>query len=245
MGQTATYLLPYPEVDEPDDVPADVKQLCDRLELVLPGFQATSAKGAVNGYAGLDATGKVPTAQLPAIGGPTVLRKTTEKDVVNTVALTDLLNAEVTIPAAAMTSGGRLRLVAAGDYLNNSGVTKGLRLRVRLGGTTLWDATSSGTIIPTDANRCAWTLTLIIQALGSTIAQRASGLFVLGYANVGAAATGTGGMAGGPSILAPFLGVASTLDMVAASRAVTFEAAHSAAHASTSIRLEHAYVEVT
>lgn len=42
------------------------------LQAALDAKQATSAKGQANGYAGLDATGKVPAAQLPASGsGPT------------------------------------------------------------------------------------------------------------------------------------------------------------------------------
>ena len=36
------------------------------LEAALSGKQDTSAKGQANGYAGLDGTGKVPEAQLPA-----------------------------------------------------------------------------------------------------------------------------------------------------------------------------------
>lgn len=67
MGQTPTYLLPYPELADPDDVPADVKRLADRIEALLPGFQARSERAVANGYASLDATGKVPEAQLPPI----------------------------------------------------------------------------------------------------------------------------------------------------------------------------------
>jgi len=37
------------------------------LTTTLTGKQDTSAKGAANGYAGLDSSGKVPTAQLPAM----------------------------------------------------------------------------------------------------------------------------------------------------------------------------------
>jgi hypothetical protein len=39
------------------------------LVSALSGKQDTSAKGQANGYAGLDATGKVPSAQLPASQG--------------------------------------------------------------------------------------------------------------------------------------------------------------------------------
>jgi hypothetical protein len=65
MGQTPIYNLPYPILDDPDNVPADIKKLADRIEVVLPTFQAKSERAQANGYASLDASGKVPFSQLP------------------------------------------------------------------------------------------------------------------------------------------------------------------------------------
>ena len=59
MPQTPTMLLPYPAATDPADVPTDLHELADRLETV---------RGLANGLASLDATGKVPAAQLPAAG---------------------------------------------------------------------------------------------------------------------------------------------------------------------------------
>lgn len=59
MPTTPTLLLPYPAPADPADVPLDMQELADRIETV---------RGAVNGLASLDAGGKVPVAQLPAIG---------------------------------------------------------------------------------------------------------------------------------------------------------------------------------
>lgn len=44
------------------------------LQDALDGKQATSAKGQPNGYAPLDSGGKVPTANLPSLGGFTLLQ---------------------------------------------------------------------------------------------------------------------------------------------------------------------------
>ena len=43
--------------------------LATRIATELNARQQTSARGQANGYAALDATGKVPAAQLPAGGG--------------------------------------------------------------------------------------------------------------------------------------------------------------------------------
>jgi microcystin-dependent protein len=57
MGTTTKLGLPYPEGDEPDDVPLDVKELAERLDAIA---------GAASGLATLDAAGKVPAAQAPS-----------------------------------------------------------------------------------------------------------------------------------------------------------------------------------
>jgi hypothetical protein len=57
MPTTPTLLLPYPAPGDPADVPTDMNELATRIETV---------RGAANGLASLDATGKVPAAQLAA-----------------------------------------------------------------------------------------------------------------------------------------------------------------------------------
>jgi hypothetical protein len=52
---TPTLALPYPVATDPADVPADILRLDQRIEALA---------GAPNGFAMLDATGKVPTANL-------------------------------------------------------------------------------------------------------------------------------------------------------------------------------------
>ena len=60
MGTTTKLALPYPANTDPADVPADMQELADRIDLL---------HGTVSGFASLDATGKIPAAQLPAIAG--------------------------------------------------------------------------------------------------------------------------------------------------------------------------------
>jgi len=43
MGQTLTWKLPYPELPDPADVPIDMKELCDRLEVVLTQVRASGS----------------------------------------------------------------------------------------------------------------------------------------------------------------------------------------------------------
>lgn len=59
MGSTPTYLLPYPELTDPADVPLDMKELADRLEAV---FGPGSANGQVPVW---DNAAKKWTAAVP------------------------------------------------------------------------------------------------------------------------------------------------------------------------------------
>jgi hypothetical protein len=68
MGATPTFGLRYPELTDPADVPIDMSELATDTEAALALMQRLTGKGAANGYASLDATGKVPAAQLPASG---------------------------------------------------------------------------------------------------------------------------------------------------------------------------------
>lgn len=75
------------------------------LQTALDAKELLSAKGNANGYAGLDGTGKVPAAQLPATAGPfSVVKKTSA----------DQTNATVNLAAA---TGMTLALLANTDYI--------------------------------------------------------------------------------------------------------------------------------
>lgn len=77
--------------------------------------------------------------------GRKILRKATSKTVTNTVAATDLLNGEITIPAGAVTATGSWRLKLWGVSANASGAAQNEnRFQVILGGTTILDTATSG-----------------------------------------------------------------------------------------------------
>lgn len=172
----------------------------------------------------------------------TTYEKTTEKDVVNTVTKTDLLNSEITVPANAMSSTGYIRFNAWGDYLNNSGGTRTIRLELKLGASVLWDSGASDTIAA-DANRAAWHLTCIIQALASTSSQRGGGQFMLGTPSA-TPVTGSGPITSASFRgFAPFLTATTSVDTTSA-QALTFSVTHSTNNASLSMRLEGARVEI-
>jgi hypothetical protein len=72
-------------------------------------------------------------------------RKTTSKQVLNTITATDLLNGEITIDAGAMSTNRMIRLTAFGDWVQTSaGATDVPRFKVKLGATTLIDTGVSG-----------------------------------------------------------------------------------------------------
>jgi hypothetical protein len=171
--------------------------------------------------------------------------KTTEKDVVSTAAETDLLNGEITIGAGVLAATGAIRITAGGDYLNNSGASRTLQMKLKLGATTLWDSGASNSL-EASATRHGWHFTALIQALGATNAQRGSGFFAMN--DHSAATTGSGKLTDPLSdsaavlLYAPFLTGASAVDMTAA-QALVLSATHSASNASLSIRLEYARIE--
>src|SRR5215471_1033301 len=98
IQHTPIYSLPYPQESDSADVPRDIQALALRLDAVIPasggtppdlsGYQPTSAKGQPNGYASLDASGKVPTAQLP-VTDLSGYQQTSQKGQVNGYASLD------------------------------------------------------------------------------------------------------------------------------------------------------------
>lgn len=151
-------------------------------------------------------------------------RKTTAKQVLNSVAETDLLNGEITIDAGCMGTTGAIVLAARGDWIQNSGAARDVpRLKLKLGGTTLLDTNVTGaTVAGAIATRQPWRVDAVIANLGATNAQwcSISGRWIFGLgAALGAAVPTTGeGL------------IASQLDTITTgSRRVDFEAALAAA----------------
>lgn len=73
--------------------------------------------------------------------GAVTFRKVTAKQVLNSVADTDLFNGEITIGANVIGATGAVRITAFGDYINNSAAARiAQQFKLKLGATTLIDS---------------------------------------------------------------------------------------------------------
>lgn len=128
---------------------------------------------------------------------PAFFRKTTTKQVLNSVVETDLLNAECTVPAGAMGLTGNLRLTALCDWTNASGAVSGMpRFKVKLGATTLIDTNSVAGVISSAGNVYPLKIAVDIMNLGASNSQvvhfHSTSLVVITSAGNAAPAVGTG-----------------------------------------------------
>lgn len=121
MATTATFALPYPNPADPADVPADMQRLAVKLDgTTLPLFQALAAKGIPNGYASLDALGKVPASQI-SIGAASII-----DDSITSAKIADgtLVNADLAAGAAISPSKIAGYPTDANKYLAGDGTWK-------------------------------------------------------------------------------------------------------------------------
>ena len=100
-------------------------------------------------------------------------RKTTSKQVLNSIVETDLLNGEITLGAGAMSTNRILRLTAVGDWIQNSGAARDIpRFKLKLGATVLIDTSVTGALVAGPfAGRLPWRVDAQIANLGATNAQ--------------------------------------------------------------------------
>lgn len=189
----------------------------------------------------LTSNGTSWVSQIPQF---TVLDKTaTTLTVSNTTTDTQLYG--VTVPANTLGTSHLIRVSIGGTYTNNSGATTNLRLRIRYGGTTIWDDTVGATTgISTSGNNRAWRLDFTFAAAGSTLLQEGYGSFIMGHAGGTNTGTGDAGQTTGSSngYEAAMYG-GSVVDSTAAQ---TFEVrvVHGAANANISISRQYAMTEL-
>lgn len=184
--------------------------------------------------------------------GPTTYRKATAKAVNTTVAATDLLNAEITIAAGIMGLTGVCRLTAWGDVKNNSGGTAAPpRIQAVLGGTTLLDTGTQGTLVDA-ATRYGWKVVVEIQNSGAANAQATWLDFsfngVMTAAAAGAFTTGEGHAlaiisSGFASYTARGVNMATALD-TATSKTLVLNTINGSASANYETKLIGALVEI-
>jgi hypothetical protein len=175
-----------------------------------------------------------------------VYRKVTEKDVVNTVTETDLLNGEITVAAGAMSTNKTVRVSLAGDYLNNTASDQTLTLAIKFGGTTLWADTISS--IVSSATRRAFRVVFEITNLNANNVQSMAGVL---FGSIGSATTGLGDAAtsmtnwnvGGHQATVFGSNGTHALD-TSTSKLLELTATHSTNSANLSMRLRSALVEV-
>lgn len=214
----------------------------------LIGFLDGESNGALLGFDGTDwkgmAAGGAAGAALVYDGTNWVAlpsyRKTTEKDVVNTVTETDLLNGEVTIGAGVMGTNRMLRVTLIGDYLNNTGTDKTFTLKIKFGSTVLYEDPTPN--ITANAIRRPLWFEFMIANLGAANSQFMHGRYRLGAAS--GATTGTGDLSFGDFNGASFAMIGTAALDTTTSKLLEVTVTHSAASASLSARLKYALVEV-
>jgi hypothetical protein len=177
---------------------------------------------------------------------PLVYRKTSEKDVVNTVVETDLLNGEITVGAGVLGTTKTLRARLGGDFLNNTGSAQPPTITIKLGGTTLWKGTigSGAAVQPSSsATRRAWSLNFDITNIAAANVQWMSG--ILSMSEAAAPTTGLG-IAGnvGVALTTPISTNGTVAVDTSAAVALVVTVIHNGTSTNLSMRLKQALIEV-
>lgn len=176
-------------------------------------------------------------------------RKLTLKQVVNTVAETDLLNGEITVGAGAMSTNRQLRLKAFGSLTQNSGGAQVFpRLKLKLGATTLIDTGTASASWATQTWTGAWSLEALITNAGAANSQVASlnlmAALAVGGATAGLPTTGFGIYgATGDDLLKAVMGNTAAVDTTVA-QALALTVILPAASANISWNLYFATAEI-
>lgn len=122
----------------------------------------------------------IPNTQVQTSATSPIYRKTTTNQVVNTVTETDLLNGEIVVAAGVMGTNGVLRIMAHGTCKQNSGSVRTVpRLRLKHGGTTLFDLAPGGNMWANNVSTAGWWLEAFIQNTGTANAQNAGFKFLM------------------------------------------------------------------
>jgi hypothetical protein len=163
-------------------------------------------------------------------------RQASTVDVTNTTAETTVFS--YAVPANELGTTRKLRCEMGGDYLNSSGVTPTLQLRIKYGGTTIFDDTVA--VSSVSATRRPWYLMYSLCANASANAQCLFGFMLLGTA--GGATTGIGDIdTDEVETMGPFFNTAAVDSTVSQTLEVTVT--WSSATTALSLRRFHAGLE--
>ena len=139
------------------------------------GIQVSKLAAGTDGYFLRSSSGTPVWAANPL----RVINQTgTQVDIVNSVTETTIYTHSVA--ANALGANGSLRVVLAGDLVNNSGSDRSATLKISFGGTTFYQDALNAAGLVNAANRRAWLIDFILQNANATNSQHLNGLFTIG-----------------------------------------------------------------
>lgn len=205
--------------------------------LRVAGILGDAAGDPALGLVYFEFSGQTVAANPSGLDNVRVLDEVGQLDIVNLA--TEQTFYSYTIPANLLSTKRAVRLTIAGDYLNNSGGTRTITLRVYYGATKMYDDVT--TTIAASATRRPFWWDFILGAEGSAAAQVLGAKTNLG--NVGATTAGLGDLSAAPTIAGNVLfGTAAENSALDQLFSVTVQ--HSTNHASLSIRRRYAVLEL-
>lgn len=194
---------------------------------------------------------------VPASMAALTVRTAFNVDVNNTTTETDLLSGTtgsgyLKIPGNSLVALGGIRLILVGDYLNNTGSNRTIRLKIRIGSavgspsfttfSTLWDSGVSDNI-GSSPNRRSWEMALDLQALNATNSQNIGGEFQLSSQTAPTVGLGPLAAPSSAALMGSITGAATSVDYTV-DTGIVVSVIHSFVSASLSMRLLEARIEV-
>ena len=179
-------------------------------------------------------TGELLVVAVDGLRDPAIARAAALLDIVNTLAESTVFSA--TVPANTLGTDRAVRALLIADYLNNTLANQTLRLKVKLGATTLYDDITGA--LATNAARRAVRIEAVIAAQNSASVQSLGGSVSVSAA--GGTTSGLGDLAG-VTVYTPLTGVAAENSGNALTFAITIT--HSAANGALSFRRQYAVLE--
>lgn len=186
----------------------------------------------------------------------TTYRKTTAKQVLNTVTEIDLLNGEITLAAGVLGTTKVAKIDLWGDWVQNTGGNSQVpTLKLKLGATTLIAWQTSTFNVTSSATRYAWQYSALIAAQNATNAQTCSLTGYMTSACAAATATQDNVLTTGEGVQSGVLGVnghgmaqvsaynSATVDTTQA-QALTFTTTNASSTATYDVTLRGALVVI-
>jgi hypothetical protein len=209
----------------------DIADLGGFTDVVKGGTGAITLTGWLKGN-GTDAITSHTSSVVEVLD-----RSVASQDINTTAVETSIYS--FSVPANTLSTNRMLRLSLICDYLNNSGTTKFITLKVKYGATTLYSDTTN--TIATDASRHAVYMVILLAANNATNDQVLGGYVNLGDA--GGTTSGLGDFADDEIMAHTAIGGESAEDSTLA-KTFTVTITHSASDALTSFRRHVAILEL-